>query len=108
METAALEIQTTADGEKPHSGSGPTVEEKGAGAITEETIQRTIDSLEDVLQKDFIRKCLKKDPKKRLTARELLFHPVLFEVHSLKLLAAHSLVNTPGEDSCFTMWYPSV
>jgi len=26
----------------------------------------------------------------------LLFHPVLFEVHSLKLLAAHILVNTPA------------
>ena len=48
------------------------------------------------MQKDFIRKCLRKKPEERPTARELLFHPVLFEVHSLKLLAAHILVNTPG------------
>ena len=48
------------------------------------------------MQKDFIRRCLRKDPADRPTARELLFHPVLFEVHSLKLLAAHILVNTPG------------
>ena len=49
------------------------------------------------MQKDFIRKCLRKTPEERPTARELLFHPVLFEVHSLKLLAAHILVNTPGK-----------
>ena len=55
------------------------------------------DSLEDEMQKDFIRKCLRKTPEERPTARELLFHPVLFEVHSLKLLAAHILVNTPGK-----------
>ena len=55
------------------------------------------DSLEDEMQKDFIRKCLRKTPEERPTARELLFHPVLFEVHSLKLLAAHILVNTPSK-----------
>ena len=42
---------------------------------------------------DFIEKCLEKDPEKRLTARDLLFHSVLFEVHSLALLAAHAVVN---------------
>jgi len=51
------------------------------------------------MQKDFIRKCLRKAPEDRPTARELLFHPVLFEVHSLKLLAAHILVNTPEVDT---------
>ena len=65
--------------------------------VTEESIQKTIDGLEDEMQKDFIRKCLRKNPEDRPTARELLFHPVLFEVHSLKLLAAHILVNTPGK-----------
>ena len=53
---------------------------------------------EDELQKDFIRSCLKQKPEDRPTARELLFHPILFEVHSLKLLAAHNLVNSPGKD----------
>lgn len=69
----------------------------GSGAVTEEAIQRTIDQLEDDLQKDFIRKCLNQDPDQRPSARSLLFHPVLFEVHSLKLLAAHVHVNTPGK-----------
>ena len=70
----------------------------GSGAVTEDAIQRTIDQLEDNLQKDFIGKCLNQDPEQRPTARSLLFHPVLFEVHSLKLLAAHVHVNTPGKD----------
>ena len=70
--------------------------EGGVVFVTEESIQKTIDCLEDEMQKDFIRKCLRKTPEDRPTARELLFHPVLFEVHSLKLLAAHILVNTPG------------
>ena len=42
---------------------------------------------------DFIEKCLEKDPEKRYSARQLLFHSVLFEVHSLALLAAHAVVN---------------
>lgn len=58
--------------------------------------RRTIDTLDDPLQRDFIAKCLASDPAMRPSARELLFHPLLFEVHSLKLLAAHVLVNTSG------------
>ena len=42
---------------------------------------------------DFIQKCLEKDPETRYSARKLLFHSVLFEVHSLALLAAHAVVN---------------
>ena len=64
----------------------------GGSLFTEEHVQRAIDNLEDEFQKDFIRKCLNKDPTKRPSARECLFHPVLFEVHSLKLTAAHHLV----------------
>lgn len=45
---------------------------------------------------DFIRKCLQHDGNRRPTARELLFHPVLFEVPPLKLLAAHAVVNGAG------------
>ena len=84
LETAALEISSNSE---------------TGGQITEEAIEKCIDSLEDDMQKDFIRKCLIKDPLLRPKARELLFHPVLFEVHSLKLLAAHTLVRNPGIQS---------
>lgn len=82
LEMAALEIQ----------GNGDT-----GTVVTEENIRKTIESLDDVQQKDFIRKCLQVDPLSRPSARELLFHPVLFEVHSLKLLAAHALVNSASK-----------
>lgn len=38
---------------------------------------------------EFILSCLARDPSRRPSAHNLLFHRVLFEVHSLKLLAAH-------------------
>uniref|UniRef100_A0A023F5B9 Nuclear receptor-binding protein homolog n=1 Tax=Triatoma infestans TaxID=30076 RepID=A0A023F5B9_TRIIF len=78
LEMAALEIQGNGD-----SGT----------LVTEEHIRRTIDSLDDPGQKDLIRKCLARDGEKRPSAQELLFHPLLFEVHSLKLLAADAYVN---------------
>ncbi|XP_038215250.1 nuclear receptor-binding protein homolog [Zerene cesonia] len=84
LETAALEIQGNGD-----SGSH----------VTEDHIVRTVESLEEPRQKDFIYRCINKDPAKRPTAKELLFHPLLFEVHSLKLLAAHTLVNTSANIS---------
>jgi len=83
LETAALEL--TNNGEI-------------GGQVTAEAIQKCIDSLEDEQQKDFIRQCLVTDPASRPKARDLLFHPVLFEVHSLKLLAAHTLVKNPEFD----------
>jgi len=82
LETAALELATSGD-----AGAG--------GQVTPEAIEKSIDSLEDAMQKDFIRKCLIRDPNSRPNARDLLFHPVLFEVHSLKLLAAHTLIKNP-------------
>jgi len=85
LETAALELTTAG-------------EEGGSKVkISQDAIEKSIDSLADELQKDFIRKCLNEDPTKRPQARDLLFHPVLFEVHSLKLLAAHTLVKNPGK-----------
>ena len=81
LETAALEIT---------NNSEPN------GPLSKETIDKCIESLEDEGQRDFIRKCLNKDPSQRPKARDLLFHPVLFEVPSLKLIAAHKLVNDTG------------
>lgn len=81
---AALEIQ----------GNGDT-----GTAVTDENINKTIESLDDAQQKDFIHKCLQVDPLSRPSARELLFHPLLFEVHSLKLLSAHALVNSTSKST---------
>lgn len=82
LEMAALEIQGNGD-----SGT----------VVTEENIRKTVESLDDAQQKDFIGKCLQTDSHSRPSARELLFHPLLFEVHSLKLLAAHALVNSASK-----------
>ncbi|XP_034524646.1 nuclear receptor-binding protein 2 isoform X2 [Ailuropoda melanoleuca] len=41
---------------------------------------------------EFILSCLARDPSCRPSAHNLLFHRVLFEVHSLKLLAAHCFI----------------
>lgn len=64
------------------------------GPVTEDVIEKAIRSLDDPMQQDFIRQCLRKDPADRPAARELLFHQILFEVHSLKLLSAHSIVDS--------------
>lgn len=88
LEMAALEIIGNGD-----SGN----------KVTEENVKKTIDSLEDQHQKDFILKCLSPKPEDRPTSKELLFHPLLFEVHSLKLLAAHCLVRKSGKSSSFSL-----
>ncbi|GFS19112.1 nuclear receptor-binding protein-like [Elysia marginata] len=59
-----------------------------------DSIKAALELVENPLQKDFIQSCLERDPKVRPTARELLFHKVLFEVHSLKLVAAHKIVKS--------------
>ncbi|XP_005062114.1 PREDICTED: nuclear receptor-binding protein [Ficedula albicollis] len=76
LEMAVLEIQ----------GNGES------SYVPQEAINSAIQLLEDALQREFIQKCLEQDPGRRPTARELLFHPALFEVPSLKLLAAHCIV----------------
>ncbi|VBB25248.1 unnamed protein product [Acanthocheilonema viteae] len=67
--------------------------------VSQEMVRKALESLEDPLQKDFIESCLNQDPSKRPTARDLLFHTVLLEVHSLKLLAAHCIVSSKLNDS---------
>lgn len=77
LEMAALEIQqnnTTGDTTNSASSSA------ASSSINEETILRTINSLEHDLQRDLIFKCLRRNPAERPTASDLLFHPLLFEV----------------------------
>ncbi|VDD87230.1 unnamed protein product [Enterobius vermicularis] len=73
--------------------------------ITRDMIMKALDTIQDPMQKglyfiqEFIESCLNLDPTKRPTARELLFHTILFEVHSLKLLAAHCIVASKLNES---------
>ncbi|NXD17581.1 NRBP2 protein, partial [Nothocercus nigrocapillus] len=76
LEMAVLEIQTNGD-----------------TRVSEEAIVRARHSLDDPNMREFILSCLTFNPDKRPTANNLLFHRVLFEVHSLKLLAAHCFIN---------------
>ncbi|CAF3365972.1 unnamed protein product [Rotaria socialis] len=62
-------------------------------SVTDEVVNDAIQALDDPVQKDLILKCLETDPLKRPTARELLFHPVLFEIPTLKLLSVHILAD---------------
>uniref|UniRef100_A0AAQ5YXH5 Nuclear receptor-binding protein 2 n=1 Tax=Amphiprion ocellaris TaxID=80972 RepID=A0AAQ5YXH5_AMPOC len=74
LEMAVLEIQANGD-----------------TAVSKEAIVNAGQSLEDPLMREFTQSCLRHEAKLRPTAHDLLFHRVLFEVHSLKLLAAHSI-----------------
>ncbi|XP_055482465.1 nuclear receptor-binding protein 2 isoform X4 [Psammomys obesus] len=75
LEMAVLEIQANGD-----------------TRVTEEAIARARHSLSDPNMREFILSCLARDPAQRPSAHNLLFHRVLFEVHSLKLLAAHCFI----------------
>ncbi|XP_056678835.1 nuclear receptor-binding protein 2 isoform X1 [Monodelphis domestica] len=75
LEMAVLEIQSNGD-----------------TRVTEEAIARARHSLSDPNMREFILSCLVLDPACRPSAHNLLFHRVLFEVHSLKLLAAHCFI----------------
>ncbi|KAK0143970.1 Nuclear receptor-binding protein 2 [Merluccius polli] len=76
LEMAVLEIQANGD-----------------SVVSKEAINSAGHSLEDPLMKEFTQSCVRQDAKLRPTAHDLLFHRVLFEVHSLKLLAAHCLIS---------------
>uniref|UniRef100_A0A3Q1EBB5 Nuclear receptor binding protein 2b n=1 Tax=Acanthochromis polyacanthus TaxID=80966 RepID=A0A3Q1EBB5_9TELE len=80
LEMAVLEIQANGD-----------------TAVSKEAIVNAGQSLEDPLMREFTQSCLRHEAKLRPTAHDLLFHRVLFEVHSLKLLAAHCLINNQCE-----------
>lgn len=62
-------------------------------SVTDDVINEAIESLENTDQKDLIFKCLEPKPSDRPTARELLFHPALFEIPTLKLLSVHALAD---------------
>ncbi|XP_057178430.1 nuclear receptor-binding protein 2b isoform X7 [Triplophysa rosa] len=76
LEMAVLEIQANGD-----------------SLVSKEAITNAGQSLEDPLMREFIQTCVGHKPRLRPMAHDLLFHRVLFEVHSLKLLAAHCLIN---------------
>ncbi|KAL8181393.1 UNVERIFIED_CONTAM: Nuclear receptor-binding protein 2 [Gekko kuhli] len=76
LEMAVLEIQSNGD-----------------ACVSEEAIERARHSLDDANMREFILSCLLLNPERRPSAHNLLFHRVLFEVHSLKLLAAHCFIN---------------
>lgn len=68
------------------------------GMVTIDAIHKAVEALEDESQKNLIASCLHTRPEERPSARQLLFHRVLFEVHSLKLLAAHVIVDSKKYD----------
>ncbi|XP_030076220.1 nuclear receptor-binding protein 2 isoform X2 [Microcaecilia unicolor] len=76
LEMAVLEIQCNGD-----------------SRVSQQAITQAAQSVEDENMREFILQCLSLEADKRPTAHNLLFHRVLFEVHSLKLLAAHCILN---------------
>ncbi|KAG9509091.1 Nuclear receptor-binding protein-like protein [Fragariocoptes setiger] len=99
LEMAVLEIgsahaNAVASQANASNKQSPDGDSNFPAPITSEIINMAIDSLENPLQKDFIRRCIQQNPHERPTARDLIFHPIIFEVPSLRLIAAHRIVNT--------------
>uniref|UniRef100_A0A9R1SPT6 Nuclear receptor binding protein 2a n=2 Tax=Cyprinus carpio TaxID=7962 RepID=A0A9R1SPT6_CYPCA len=69
------------------------IQANGDTSVSKEAVDHAGQSLEDPLMREFIQSCVHTEAKTRPTAHDLLFHRVLFEVHSLKLLAAHCFIN---------------
>ncbi|RDD46170.1 Nuclear receptor-binding protein [Trichoplax sp. H2] len=84
----ALEIATqffdTKSGKKP----SPSMNYWNRGSI-----QNSLESLENTDLLKFLQRCLQEKPEMRPSAKELLLDKFLFEVHSLKLQAAHTIVD---------------
>lgn len=74
----------------------------GQGLISRKLIDEVIEKIECEEIRNFIKLCLNPDPWKRPTARDLLFHPVIFTVPTLRLLASNQLVNL--QDGDLTAW----
>lgn len=74
------------------------VDETGAQLVNPEYILKLLRILsnekEEGQQKDFIQKCLHFEPAKRVTVRELIFHPILYEVPTFRLILAHFIVES--------------
>uniref|UniRef100_A0A670ZUB1 Nuclear receptor binding protein 2 n=1 Tax=Pseudonaja textilis TaxID=8673 RepID=A0A670ZUB1_PSETE len=68
------------------------IHSNGDSSVTKEAIERARHSLDDPNVRAFILGCLLLIPSQGPAAQDLLFHQVLFEVHSLKLLAAHCFI----------------
>ncbi|KAI0982889.1 hypothetical protein GJ496_000622 [Pomphorhynchus laevis] len=62
------------------------------GSPDEESILSAVSSL-DPTDQDFLRSCLRSNPFDRPSAKQLLHHPAVFEIYSLRLLCAHKFVN---------------
>nr|XP_051687142.1 nuclear receptor-binding protein 2 isoform X2 [Oryctolagus cuniculus] len=104
LEMAVLEIQANGDArvteeavaQARHSLSDPNMRTRGwlrEGATASRRLPSPETSkLPDLGLQEFILSCLARDPARRPSAHSLLFHRVLFEVHSLKLLAAHCFI----------------
>ncbi|XP_014747654.1 PREDICTED: nuclear receptor-binding protein 2 [Sturnus vulgaris] len=78
---------------KAHEMAVLEIQTNGDTRVSEEAIARARHSLDDPNMREFILSCLTLNPDRRPSANSLLFHRVLFEVHSLKLLAAHCFIN---------------
>ncbi|KRX60862.1 Thioredoxin reductase 1, cytoplasmic, partial [Trichinella sp. T9] len=64
-------------------------------------LTRALQSLENPSQRQLVEQCFSTVPSQRPTAHQLIFHPALFEVPSLLLLAAHEVLRGPDTFSEF-------
>ncbi|KRZ86402.1 Nuclear receptor-binding protein [Trichinella sp. T8] len=65
---------------------------QGVAGTSPDQIQRSLQLVEDDEQRRLISLCLEHDPRVRPSARQLILQPALFEVPSLRLLAAHMVI----------------